>query len=77
MKGEIVSNAMDTKNFSPAFLVTEEHAHYMNMCAIEIFTYLWFPEKWRWNETPSEGTDLKMFQPSHPVNICSTWSRMF
>ncbi len=27
------------KNFSPAFLVIKEHAHYMNMCAIEIFTH--------------------------------------
>ncbi len=37
MKDEIVSYILDTKNFSPAFLVIEEHVHYMNMCAIEIF----------------------------------------
>ncbi len=29
---------LDTKKISPAFLVKEEHAHYMNMCAIKIFT---------------------------------------
>ncbi len=38
MKDEIVSFTLNTKNFFPAFLVIEEHAHYINMCAIEIFT---------------------------------------
>ncbi len=40
MKDEIVSYTLDTKNFSPAILVVEEHAHYMNMCTIEIFTLM-------------------------------------
>ncbi len=35
-------HTLDNKNFSPAFLVIEEHAHYTNMCAIEIFTHLCF-----------------------------------
>ncbi len=38
MKVEIVIYALDIKNFSPAFLVIEEHARYMKMCDIEIFT---------------------------------------
>ncbi len=33
---------VNLKNFSPAFLVLEEHVYYMNMCAIEIFIlFLW------------------------------------
>ncbi len=42
MKDEVVSYTLDPKNFSPAFLVMEEHAHYMNMCAVEIFTHMYF-----------------------------------
>ncbi len=42
MKDEVVSYTLDPKDFSPAFLVIEEHAHYMNMCAIEIFILIWF-----------------------------------
>ncbi len=42
MKDEVVSYTLDAKNSSPAFLVIEEHAHYMNMCAIEIFAHLVF-----------------------------------
>ncbi len=36
MKDEVVSYMLDSKNFSPAFLVIEEHAHYMNMCASDV-----------------------------------------
>ncbi len=39
MKDEVVSYTLDLKNFSPAFLVIEKHAHYMNMGAIEIFIH--------------------------------------
>ncbi len=40
IKDKIVSYTLKTKNFPPAFLVIEEHAHYMNMSAIEIFTLI-------------------------------------
>ncbi len=33
---------LNTKNFLPAFLVIEEHAYYMNMRTIEIFTHVSF-----------------------------------
>ncbi len=36
---------LDTKNFSPAFLVIEEHVHYMKVWAIEIFTIMQFDER--------------------------------
>ncbi len=42
MKDTVVSYMLDPKNFSPAFLVVEEHVHYMNVCAIEIFTHLYY-----------------------------------
>ncbi len=51
VKDKIVSYRLNTKHFSPTFLVIEEHAHYMNMCAIEIFTHInekkgWGPYLW-------------------------------
>ncbi len=84
MKDEFVRNTLDPKNFSPAFLVIEEHVHYMNMFVFETFTHISSKEKfgndwgfilryvlWTRGETFNETTITYVFYiESHFVWNC-------
>ncbi len=59
MKDEVVSYTLDPKNFSLAFLVIDNHAHYMNMSAIEIFTqYFNYSSNTQWVMALGKGAGL-------------------
>ncbi len=79
MKDEIVSYTLDTKNLSPAFLVIEEHGHYMNMCAIEIFTHVSFgrPPAFEITQLLWSLVILRSFPHSYILKNCSISCRKF
>ncbi len=56
MKDEIFSYMLDAKNFSPTFLVIEEHAHYMKMCIIETFIHIVNDGNWVYHS----GNQIKL-----------------